>query len=202
MQPRSESLYNPSQSRWFRTKPKQSNSYVCSLFHYIYFTWLPRFPILWITRQVNTAKHSTVLIIPDTENRAVPIFMNYYITITSGISWDKTVTATTEEIREWGQIKLSSESSSRYNSRDKMTNLRLKAYRRKQIRYFLNSKHIGNNFWGRHSHSTFIWHMSHAVSVSVRVPGQASEVNIESEDSVEKINRLRIQQEWSSGKMI
>ena len=36
MQPRSESLYNPSQSRWFRTKPKQCNSDRCSLFPYIY----------------------------------------------------------------------------------------------------------------------------------------------------------------------
>ena len=136
MQPRSESLYNPSQSLWFRTIPKQSNLFTHTSFSLNpLVTWLPRFPILWITRQVNTAKHSRVLIIPETEKRLVPILVNDYAFVTSRISWiswDKTVTATPREIRDWGQIKLSSESSSQLNSRDKMTNLRLKAYRKKE----------------------------------------------------------------------
>ena len=34
-------------------------------------TWLPLLPILWMTRQVNTAKHSAVLIRPEVENRLV-----------------------------------------------------------------------------------------------------------------------------------
>merc|ERR1719195_2150202 len=34
-------------------------------------TWLPLLPILCMTRQVNTAKHSAVLIRPEVENRLV-----------------------------------------------------------------------------------------------------------------------------------
>ena len=174
MQPRSESLYNPSQSLWFRTIPKQSNLFTHTSFSLNQLvTWLPRFPILWITRQVNTAKHSRVLIIPETEKRLVPILVNDYLFVTSRISWiswDKTVTATPREIRDWGQIKLSSESSSQLNSRDKMTNLRLKAYRRRKIRIF-------SVFWNcllrTTFQPTFIWHRSHELCPSAwEVPGQ------------------------------
>ena len=43
-------------------------------------TWLPRFPILCMTRHVKTAKHSTVLKIPDIEKRAViiPKYFEFY----------------------------------------------------------------------------------------------------------------------------
>ena len=90
--------------------------------------------------------------------------------LTSRISWDKTVTATPGEIRDWGQIKLSSESNSQHNSRDKMTNLRLKAYRRSKIRLF-------SAYWKRFLRTTFgpifIWHRSHELCPSAwEVPGQ------------------------------
>ena len=100
--------------------------------------------------------------------------------LTSRISWDKTVTATPGEIRDWGQIKLSSESNSQHNSRDKMTNLRLKAYRRSKIRLF-------SAYWKRFLRTTFgpifIWHRSHELCPSAwEVPGQVRGVNLESGD--------------------